>query len=179
MNKDQWLKWNYGNNAPFCIIKSGFNHALYMSAAIFVFSLFVGIGTYNSYEKFFFFSLLTLFTTSVFLLFSIIPIILIHALHYKIFKKILLENKVEKSIVVALGLILVHFCLIYFSVDFIIFNLNITLPAIEFSFLSFSYILGLVKGFLTFQQDFYKILNQNDTATVTWNPHTNDQKKYF
>jgi hypothetical protein len=179
MSKDDWLKWHYENNGPFCVIKSGFSHALYMSMAIFVFSFFIGMGTYNSYDKFFVFSLLTLFTSSVFLLLSTIPIIIIHTVHYKVFKKILLENKLEKSIVIALGLILVHFCIIYFSVDFIIFKLDIALPAIEFSFLSLAYILGLIKGFLTFQQDFYKTLNHADTTTATWNPHNNEQKKYF
>lgn len=179
MSKDNWLKWHYENNGPFCVIKSGFSHALYMSMAIFVFSFFVGMGTYNSYEKFFVFSLLTLFTSSVFLLFSVIPIILIHTLHYKIFKKKLLENKLENSVVIALVLIFVHFCIIYLSVDFIILTLDITLPAIEFSFLALAYILGLVKGFLTFQQDFYKTLNFKDTSTVVWNPHNNEQKKYF
>jgi hypothetical protein len=179
MNKDDWLKWHYENNGPFCVIKSGFSHALYMSVAIFIFSFLIGVGTYSSYEKMFVFSLITLFTSSVFLLFSVIPIILVHTIHYKIFKKILLENKLEKSVLVALVLIIIHFGLIYLSVDLIIFKLDITLPPIEFSFLSIAYILGLIKGFLTFQQDYYKTLNHDDTTKVIWNPNNNEQKKYF
>lgn len=179
MNKEEWLKWHYENNGPFCVIKSGFSHALYMSLSIFVFSFLIGLGKYDSYDKIFFFSLLTLFTSSIFLLCSVIPIILIHAVHYKIFKKILIQNKLEKSILVALGLITFHFVLIYFSVDWIIFTLDIILPPIEFSFLSVAYILGLARGFLTFQQDYYKTLNHNDTSSVVWNPHSKEEKKYF
>jgi hypothetical protein len=179
MNKEEWLKWHYENNAPFCIIKSGFSHALYMSASIFIFSFLIGVGTYSNYEKIFFFSLLTLFTSSIFLLLSTIPIIIIHAIHYKIFKKILLENKLEKSILVALSLIFIHFCIIYSVIDTIIFKFNIIIPPIEFSFLSVAYILGLIKGFLTFHYNYYKTLNADDSTTVVWNPQNKEEKKYF
>jgi hypothetical protein len=179
MNKDEWLKWHYENNAPFCIIKSGFSHALYMSASIFIFSFLIGVGTYNSYEKVFFFSLLTLFTSSVFLLVSAIPVILIHAFHYKIFKKILLENKIEKSILIGLILIFIHFCIIYSSIDIIIFALDIVIPPIEFSFLSVAYILGLIKGLLTFHHNYYRTLNEDDPDTVVWNTQNKEEKKYF
>jgi hypothetical protein len=180
MDKNDWLKWHYENNGPYAVIKTGFSHALYMSVAMLFFSIFVGIGSHlGDYEKIFYFSLITFFTTSIFFLFITIPLILIHAVHYKIFKKILLENKLEKSILICLFLVFIHFLIVYSSIDFITLNLKVILPPIEFTFLVFSYILGLIKGFTIFHGEFYKTLNPQKQDSEIWRSHITKEENYF
>jgi len=179
MQKIDWLKWHYENNGPFCVMKSGFSHALYMSLSMFVFSILIGISTHTNSGKFFFFSLLSIFTLSIFLVVFTIPLILIHGLQYKIFKKILLQNKVEKSLLVGLGLILTHYTIIYLSIDIIIFKFNIELPAIEFTFFALAYLLGLIKAFLVFHSDYYKTLNHADKSEILFDSTLKEEKTYF
>ena len=109
MNKIEWEKWGYENNAPMALIKTGFNHALVMSSAVILMSILFAMKNYEGIEKLFYFSILTLLTTSLFFLISLVPFILMHGLHYKIFKKVLLYKKLEYSILIAWLIMFTHF----------------------------------------------------------------------
>lgn len=181
MNKDNWLKWNYENNGPFAVIKTGVSHAIYWGVAIFIFSIFVEIGKFSGFERLAYFSFVTIFTTSLFLCVVVAPLILIHAIHYKIFKKILLNNIIEKSIIVALTIILAHFVIIYFAIDYLIFSFNWKLSPIEFTYVVVAYMLGLIKGFTVFHNNFYqqKKHNTDESANEVVRQHISNNKNYF
>lgn len=180
MNKKDWLQWHYQNNGSFAVIKTGFSHALYMSLAMLAFSVFVAIGTYQSYEKIMCFSVLTLFTTSLFLLCITIPFIVIHAIHYKIFKKILIENKIEKSILVCFAIMFVHFIIICFSIDYVILKFNLTLSPIEYTFTIVAYLLGLIKGFTTFHSEYYQNSTKDEEKEPpVWRNYISKEENFF
>jgi len=173
-----WEKWHYENNAPITLIKMGLNHALTMCLAILVMSFIFAAINYDDLEKIFYFSSLTLMTTSVFLFLSIIPLILLHGFHYKLFKKILLCNKLEYSVIVAWTIIFSHFFIIYSSIDYLIFNFNLYISAIQSTFLFSSYLFGLILSFSTFQKYFYK-KNKPENNKNIWKKFLSKEDKYF
>ncbi len=179
MNKIEWEKWGYENNAPMALIKTGFNHALVMSLAVILMSIVFAMRNYEGMEKFFYFSILTLLTTSMFFVISLVPFILMHGLHYKIFKKVLLYKKLEYSILIAWLIVFTHFSIFYYSIDYLVFKFNLVASAIEYTFLFTGYIVGLLVSFKIFHKDFYiksKIITEDVNV---WKKHISKEENYF
>lgn len=178
MEKFNWKKWGYENNAPMALMKSGFNHAIIASLIIVFTSIFAETLKSPNLQNLLYFSVLNLLTTVVFFFLSIIPLTLFYGIHYKIFKKILLENKLEYSALIAWVILFVHFLMIYYSIDYFLIDLKIKISTLEYTYLSAAYIFGLIFGIKTFYGDFYKE-KKIQVNEYDWKSELDKERKYF
>ena len=184
MNKNNekfnWKTWHYENNAPFTLFKMSLNHAIIINIFIFIMSFFFALIRYTTLEQTISFWGIILFSGMVLILVSLIPLTIIHSFHYIVFKKILLKNKLEYSILVAWLLIITHYSGIYYMLDYILDTLQYNVSAIECSFLFVGYMFGLIVSFTTFQKNFYNQgFNFKDDNPQQWKIYIDPDKKYF
>ncbi|NCQ51454.1 hypothetical protein GW796_06085 [archaeon] len=174
-----WTKWGYENNAPMTLLKMGFMHSLTISVFVVLMSVFLTIMKYSAWQDIVFILVVITFTTGLFLLFSTIPFALLHGLHYKVFKKLLLSKKLEQLIIIAWSILFTHYLMVYYLIDFLFFNLKFKLSTIEITVLSSSYLVGLMVSFFVFNKKFYEKKKIDDRNINLWKKYVPLNKNYF
>ncbi len=178
MEKIEWEKWRYENNAPMALFRSGFSHSLVISIICFISAMGIHLSKNPDFFTTLMFTLLNGLSTIVFLFLSVVPLTLIYAIHYKLFKKIFLENKIEYYIVICWGIIFCHFLIIYQSIDYLLFEMNINISPAEFTYVSAAYIFGLAYGFKTLHLHLYNNSLPKEPNYV-WKNTSGKEKTYF
>lgn len=176
---NDWEKWHYENNAPWTIISMSFLHALIFSIFCFflnVINIIPKLKNISSLMSFvslnFLCNILLCFLTSILFVF-------IHGLEYFIFKKWLLNKKIEQNVVIAWFLMSCHFIILLYLFEYLSNHYFKLLPAFDGATLAAAYMIGLIGSLVKFQLHFYKKPHLVDKNKNLWKNFLPENQHYF